>query len=81
MLRLSEAIKNEVMRIKMIHFGIRTSQNFYIALWDSQYLKKVHFLHATTLINRDDKRIYRATQKFLAQIALLSTRRRFKFYR
>ena len=35
MVRLSEAIKNEVMRIKMIYFGIRTFQNFYVALWDS----------------------------------------------
>ena len=35
MRRLSEAMKNEVMRIKIVYFGIRTFQNFYTALWDS----------------------------------------------
>ena len=35
MLRLSEAMKNEVMWIKVVHFGIRTFQNLYVALWDS----------------------------------------------
>ena len=35
MLRLSEAMKNEVMRIKIVCFGLRIFQNFYIALWDS----------------------------------------------
>ena len=35
MLRLSEAMKNEVMRIKMVYFGIRTFQNVFVALWDS----------------------------------------------
>ena len=32
---MSEAKKNEVMRIKMVYFGIRTFQNFSIELWDS----------------------------------------------
>ena len=32
MLRLSEAMKNEFMRIKIVCFGIRTFQNFYVAL-------------------------------------------------
>ena len=35
MLRLLEAMKNEVMRIKIVYYGIRTFQNFYVALWDS----------------------------------------------
>ena len=35
MLRLSKAMKNEVMRIKIVDFGIRTFQNFYVALWDT----------------------------------------------
>ena len=32
MLRLSEAMENEVMWIKMVCFGIRNFQNFYVAL-------------------------------------------------
>ena len=63
MLRLSEAMKNEVMPIKIICFGIRIFQNFYVALWDTLYFKKIHFLDASTLINRDDKRVHHATQK------------------
>ena len=35
MLRLSEAMKNEVMRIKIVCFGIRTLQKLYIAPCDS----------------------------------------------
>ena len=35
MFRLSEVMKNEVMRIKIVYFGIRIFQNFYVALWDS----------------------------------------------
>ena len=35
MLQLCEEMKNEVMRIKIFCFGIRTFQNFYVALWDS----------------------------------------------
>ena len=35
MLRLSDAMKNTVMRIKIVYFGMRTFQNFYVALWDS----------------------------------------------
>ena len=35
MLRLTEAMKNEVMRIKIVYLGIRTFQNFYVLLWDS----------------------------------------------
>ena len=35
MLRLSEVMKNEGMRIKIVCFGIRNFQNFYVALWDS----------------------------------------------
>ena len=35
MLRFSEATENEVMRIKIVYFGIRKFHNFYIALWDS----------------------------------------------
>ena len=35
MLRLPEAMKNEVMRIKIVCFGVRTFQNFFLALWDS----------------------------------------------
>ena len=34
MLRLSEAMKNEVMRIKIVCFGTRTFKNFYVAFWD-----------------------------------------------
>ena len=70
MLWLSQAMKNGVMRIKIVYFGIRTFQNFYVALWDSWYLKEIHFLEASTLINCDDKRIYRAKQKLLAHIVL-----------
>ena len=35
MLQLSEAMKNEVMRIKIVYFGIRTFKNFNVAIWDS----------------------------------------------
>ena len=35
MLRLSDAMQNEVMRIEIVCFGVRTFQNFYVALWDS----------------------------------------------
>ena len=35
MLPLSEAMKNEVMWIKIVCFGVRIFQNFYVALWDS----------------------------------------------
>ena len=35
MLRLSEEIKNEVMCIKIVCFGILTLQYFYVVLWDS----------------------------------------------
>ena len=35
MLRLSDAMKNEVLRIKIVYFGKRTFQNFYVALWNS----------------------------------------------
>ena len=35
MLRLAEAMKNEDMWIKIVCFGVRTFQNFYVALWDS----------------------------------------------
>ena len=35
MLLLSEAMKNDVMRVKIVCFGLRTFQNFYVALWDS----------------------------------------------
>ena len=34
MLRFSEAMENEVMRIKIVCYGIRAFQNFHIALWD-----------------------------------------------
>ena len=34
MLRLSEAMKNEVMWIKIFCFGVRFFQYFYVALWD-----------------------------------------------
>ena len=75
MLQLSEAMQNEVMRIKIVYFGIRTFKNFYVALWDSQYFEGIYFLEGSTLINRNDKRIYRTIQKLLAHIALLNTRR------
>ena len=32
-------------------------------------MNEIHFLEASTLINRDDKKIYRATQKLLARVA------------
>ena len=64
MLRLSEAVKNKVMRIKIVYFGIRLFQNFYVATWDPKYLKKIYFLEAS-------KRIYHVTQKLFAHIALL----------
>ena len=74
-LRLSEATKNEVMRIKIVCFGIRDFENIFFALWVCYYLKEIYFLDAFTLANHDDRRICRATQKLLAHIALLSTRR------
>ena len=33
--RSNEAMKNEVIRIKIVYFGIRTFQNFYVPFWDS----------------------------------------------
>ena len=35
MLRLSQAMKIEVIRMKIVYIGIRTFQNFYVALWNS----------------------------------------------
>ena len=58
MLRLSEAMKNEFMRIKIVCFGIRIFQNFYVALWNTQYFKEIHLLDVSTLINREDKTIF-----------------------
>ena len=60
---MSETIKNEVSGQKMFDFGIRTFQDFHVALWDSKYSRGIHFLDVSTSINRDDKRIYYATQK------------------
>ena len=34
-LRLSKAMKNEVMRTRIVCFGVRIFQNFYIVLRDS----------------------------------------------
>ena len=34
MLRLPEAMENEVMWIKIVCFGVRIFQNCYIVLWD-----------------------------------------------
>ena len=33
--RLPGAMKNVVMRVKIIFFGIHTFQNYYVEIWDS----------------------------------------------